>query len=216
MVVAVAQTGGAFSAPTLGGTPTSMGVPSDIWQQHPGPVPGIHAMSNLIRKKVAQGQVAPSGNGGAGGPALGSIQNLMPNAGWFNRLDPNIMSGITEPYMDAHQRLMEQMNLQGQLGGGAGMSPAAAAFSGEFGAEMGKGIGLQAWNMISPIQQIPYSMLTGLVGQGMPTPVVQPQTGGIGGGIAGAGMGALAGYQATGNPWGAAAGGLAGLFGGIR
>jgi hypothetical protein len=172
-------------------------------------------MSNLIPKNVAQGQVAPSGNGVAGGPALGSIQNLMPNAGWFNRLDPNIMSGTAEPYMDAHQRLMEQMNLQGQLGGGAGMSPAAAAFSGEFGAEMGKGIGLQAWNMISPIQQIPYSMLTGLVGQGMPTPVVSPGGGGFASALSGAGAGALGGYS-IGGPWGAAVGGAAGLLGGIR
>jgi hypothetical protein len=142
----------------------------------PVQAPVDQSVWNWKQKARAQG-INP--NASSGGQALGMPgQALMPMAGWFEGMDESIKTGLREPYLDMGQKLMEQMNMRGQLGGGAGMSPAAGAFMGEFGAEAGKGMGMQAWNMTQPGRMLPYQMLPGLLGQSQATPVVgAPQPG---------------------------------------
>jgi hypothetical protein len=210
----------------IGDVPTTYGAS--------GPGPFSEQIVSGLREKYGPEPTPQQGPGSFGvGDVLGynipSVQNLMPTSGWYQGIAPEVKAGLREPYMDAHQRIMEQMNMRGQFGGsGGGISPAAAAFSGEFAAQMGQGMGMQAWQMTQPalnqqyqaelqrnmlMKTMPYSLLPGFIGQGMPQPVVSPAGPGAAGTMANMGAGALAGYGATGNPWGAAAGGAIGLLG---
>jgi hypothetical protein len=140
------------------------------------------------------------GEAGGSGGTLWDVPNApgvtpapMPNQGWFGGLDSNIMSGLWEPYKQGSQMLMEQLGPQSAR---AGISGSGAAGLGKFWEQAGRNVGQQAWNMINPnamaqwqmgnqnamqqwaqnlyARQAPYSMIPGMAGGAMPTPMMTP------------------------------------------
>jgi hypothetical protein len=157
------------------------------------------------------------------GGAPGVTGAPMPTEGWFSGMDPNIMSGLWEPYQQGSKQLMEQLGAAGMAGGAAsGLSGTAAGGLGRFWEDASKNVGLSAWNMINPnamaqwqmeqertmepwrmqqstnladwqaqnqasqnvwlqqlqARQAPYSIIPGMAGGAMPTPVQQQGGGG--------------------------------------
>lgn len=83
-----------------------------------------------------------------------STEGLMPTEGWYEGLDPNIKAGLWEPYNEQQQQLMNRMGATGQAGSTkAGWSGAAGSALGEQMRKATGDVSMQAWDMISPIQQ---------------------------------------------------------------
>lgn len=116
-------------------------------------------------------------------PLSTNMSGYMPSSGWFNNLSPQVTSGLWEPYNQAAREMINTMSGSGLVSGRGGYSGAAQTALGKFYSEAGKGIGTQAWNMISPIQMAGYtnpwnvgSQYSG-VGQSLtPSPVISQNT----------------------------------------
>ena len=125
-----------------------------------------------------------AGQGGTSPWQIPSIESLMPSKGWYENMDPNIMQGIREPYVDASQQLTESLG----YGAGSARGGASGTLGGsqaDFWSKAGTQMGQQAWGMVSPIQQMgwqaelqgnqfPFTAMPGMMGGTYSQPVVQP------------------------------------------
>ena len=79
---------------------------------------------------------------------------MMPTGRTMGSISPAVWEGIMQPYQRVEQQLMETLGGQGGLGSArGGFSGQGAAGIGKYWAEAAPGIGMQAWNMISPALQ---------------------------------------------------------------
>lgn len=111
-------------------------------------------------------------------------QMIMPTTDWWENISPQVMAGLEAPWNRAQSQMFETLGAGGQLGSAeGGFSGAAGAALGEFSAQKAQGIGQQAWGMTQPglqagwqaqlqQNQFPYSLLSGMLGSSLPTPVV--------------------------------------------
>ena len=125
-----------------------------------------------------------AGQGGTSPWQIPSTESLMPSKGWYEGMDPNIMQGIREPYIDASKQLTESLG----YGAGSARGGASGTLGGaqsDFWSNAGTQMGQQAWNMVSPIQQMgwqaelqgnqfPFTAMPGMMGGTYSQPVVQP------------------------------------------
>ena len=78
----------------------------------------------------------------------------MPTGQTMSSISPAVWSGIMQPYQKVESQLMETLGAGGQLGSArGGFSGEGAAGLGKYWADVAPGIGMQAWNMISPALQ---------------------------------------------------------------
>lgn len=145
-----------------------------------------------------------------------SADSLLPTSNWFTNLSPEVKAGLWNPYNEAADQMLEQMGLTGSAGSArGGYSGAAGAAMGKLYSDAANDVGLQAWNMISPLQQaawsenvnregtqweaqlqqnmLPYTILPGLLGGTYSTPIVDynssnPLSGAVSGVTSGAGL----------------------------
>lgn len=110
-----------------------------------------------------------------------NTSSLMPNAGWFNNLSPEIKQGMWEPYNEAGRNMINQMGGNGMVSARGGFSGSGQTALADLYSKAGTQVGSQAWNMINPIQQQgftnPWSAMTGYTGTGAgvtPSAVVNP------------------------------------------
>ncbi len=83
-----------------------------------------------------------------------SSELMMPTAETMGGISPAVWAGIMHPYQRVEQQLMETLGAGGGLGSArGGFSGQGAAGLGKYWAEAAPGIGMQAWNMISPALQ---------------------------------------------------------------
>ena len=114
------------------------------------------------------------------------ISAMMPQAGWMENMDPNIVAGAWEPYNKGADMLENRLSGRGTLGNArAGMSGAAADVMSQYQQTITPQVTSSLWNMVSPAlntgynallqrEQAPYNMLnmtqsmlpTGIVNQG--------------------------------------------------
>jgi hypothetical protein len=159
-----------------------------------------------------QGNARPASGGGGGqvtslwdipGYDIPDIGKMMPQKGWMDRLDPNIIAGLKEPFIHTQNQLAETLGGQGQLGSaGAGMSGAAADVFRDFWTKATPTFANQAWSMVKdPLamgwqseaareqmlfaeqmqeNKYPWANMPGMTRLGMPTPYAQPGGGGGG------------------------------------
>ena len=156
-----------------------------------------------------------------------SPEYMMPTAATMNAISPDVWSGIMQPYQKVEKQLMETLGAGGALGSAmGGFSGQGAAGLGKYWAEAAPGIGMQAWNMISPALQqgwgaglqqaqnlwaeqmqqykYPWQAAPSFISMGMPFPYVQQPSGspmaGMGSLLSGMGslMGGMGGAGAMG------------------
>lgn len=132
-------------------------------------------------------QVVGAGQGGTSPWQIPSTEGMMPTQGWYENMDPNIMAGVREPYIDASQQLTESLGYSAGSGRG-GPSGMLGDVQSDFWSKAGTQMGQQAWNMVSPIQQMgwqaelqgkqfPYTAMPSMMGGTYSQPVVsQPST----------------------------------------
>ena len=159
---------------------------------------------------------------------------VMPSAGWFNSIAPEVKQGLWEPYREAGQQLGETFGSRGQQGSQrGGPSGTYGAAMGSFAADASKNVGLQAWQMTAPqmmdyrnqqyegamrergdylqAQQAPWTLFPSYLGGVGSLPYYatpnrpNPWMGAAGGAATGAAVGGT-----YGGGWGAAGGGLVG------
>jgi len=101
---------------------------------------------------------APSMSGVLTGTPMYDIPDpsmAMPTQNWWNSMSPEVKAGLYAPYQEAGEGMLERMGAQGQVGSpSAGYSGAAGAAMGKLASEAGKNVGLQAWQMTSPMAQM--------------------------------------------------------------
>ena len=147
------------------------------YRQSPEQQQVFQALMPLVNQMVSgAGQQSPW--------QIPSTQSMMPQQGWYEGMDQNIMAGIREPYQDASKQLTESMGgTSGSARGGA--SGTLGATQSDFWSKAGTQMGQQAWNMVSPIQQMgwqaelqgnqfPYTAMPGMMGGTYSQPVVSP------------------------------------------
>lgn len=81
------------------------------------------------------------------------ISGLMPNTGWYESLDPNIQQSMMEPTNVAAREMLNVMGGQGQMSARGGYSGEAQTALADLYSKGAQQAGMNAWNMISPIQQ---------------------------------------------------------------
>ena len=100
---------------------------------------------------------APSMNGVLTGQQMYDIpdpSSAMPTQQWWNSLSPEVMAGLNAPWEDQRSQMLEFMGQRGQTGSGqGGYSGAAGAAIGELAGNAAQNIGLNAWEMTSPMAQ---------------------------------------------------------------
>jgi len=116
-----------------------------------------------------------------------STEGMMPSKGWYEGMDPNIMAGVREPYIDASKQLTESLGYSAgsPRGGPSGMlGDVQSDFWSKAGTQMGK----TAWDIVSPVQQMgwqaklqgsqfPWTAMPSMMGGTYSQPVVsQPST----------------------------------------
>ena len=139
-----------------------------------------------------------------------STDPLMPTAETFASLSPAMWGGIMDPYVRGSRQLTESL---GQSAGSATTGP-----SGILGASQAKywesavpGIAQDAWGYMQPAaaaqwaaelqrSQFPASLVSGLFGQSLSTPIVQPSGFNTGAALGGALAGGYGGYK-LGQQW---------------
>jgi hypothetical protein len=77
----------------------------------------------------------------------------MPNKGWYENLDPSIQQGMMEPTNVAAREMLNVMGGQGQMSARGGYSGEAQTALADLYSKGAQQAGMNAWNMISPIQQ---------------------------------------------------------------
>ena len=167
---------------------------------------------------------------------------VMPSAGWFQGIAPEVRQGLWEPYQEAGQQLGETFGSRGQQGSArGGYSGAYGSAMGSFAADAAKDVGLQAWQMTAPqmmdyrnqlyegamrergdylqAQQAPWTLFPSYLGGVGQLPYYatpnrpSPWVGAAGGAATGAAMGYGMGAGAGGAAAGAGIGGILGYMG---
>jgi len=117
-----------------------------------------------------------------------STEGMMPTKGWYEGMDPNIMAGIREPYIDASKQLTESLGYGGAGSARGGASGMLGGAQSDFWSDAGTMMGKTAWDMVSPIQQqgwqaelqgrqFPWTAMPGMMGGTYAQPVVsQPSS----------------------------------------
>lgn len=143
------------------------------WTTNPAMAALLQSMMPMINKAANAGM--------AGQGIFTDVSRLMPNAGWFSGLSPEIKQGLWEPYNEAALNMINTMGGQGLLSARGGYSGQAQSALGELYSKAGTNVGLNAWNMMSPIQNLgftnPWNMLPQYAGVGSqltPNAVVKP------------------------------------------
>jgi len=148
-----------------------------------------------------------------------STEGLMPSKGWYEGMDPNIMAGIKEPYIEASEQLTESLGYGGAGSARGGPSGVLGGSQADFWSKAGTQMGKQAWDMTLPGRQMgwqaelqgnqfPFTAMPGMMGGTFSQPIVeQPSTKGssLMSMIGQIGMG-----YAMGGPGGAATGAVGG------
>jgi len=130
-----------------------------------------------------------------GGYDVPSVSGMMPSEATMGAISPEVRAGVMAPYKEAEQQLMETLGAGGGLGSArGGFSGQGAAGLGKYWADAGQQYGQDLWGMVAPAQQagwgaelgqakdvwsqelmakqFPYTVIPGMAGSSMPSPVV--------------------------------------------
>jgi len=86
---------------------------------------GTSEVPNLAN--IIQQMQMPQGGWGGSAPSAPSTPSLTPDANWWENLDPNIKSGIEQPYKKAGESLWEGIMGSGMAGNPRGQTSGAGA-----------------------------------------------------------------------------------------
>jgi len=145
----IATIGGGYLAGQGGGSPSVSSY------QSPQQAATYAQVEPLLQKLMQSGITGQNAYG------IPSISSMMPPSGpqvgappaptsdWYNKLSPEVMAGVRQPYEDASRQLTESLGYSSgsAMGGASGMLGGAQA---DFWSKAGTQMGNQAWCMMQP------------------------------------------------------------------
>jgi hypothetical protein len=137
----------------------------------------LSAVYNALMPLISKSSLAAQ----TGQPLTTNMAGYMPNQGWYEGLDQSIKQGMWEPTNEAARNMINVMGGQGMLSARGGYSGSAQTALSDLYSKSATQQGLNAWNMMSPIQMQgftnPWGVASGYAGTGQqltPSPVITP------------------------------------------
>jgi hypothetical protein len=136
-----------------GGSSTSYVQSPEQKQIYTALLPMIQKMTGFTTGNGASSLYDISGAPEYAGYEVPDTSSMMPTGNWWENLDPNIKSGITQPFQEGADQLGEQLLSFGEGSQMGGASGSMAAGLGNYWAKAAPQMATTGWDMVSPALQ---------------------------------------------------------------